>query len=326
MAFGFGKKRDRKKERLRILFATDLHAGERTFRKFLNAAPVYEADVLILGGDITGKLVTPIVAENGGYEATRMGEYVRVGAEGLPELRRSLQDLGFYAAEVGRDEYERMAADDEYRETVVAGLIRDQVERWMALAAERLEGSGIPLYVTGGNDDPISIEPVLDAATYAENAESKIIDIGGGHEMASTGYGNETPWACPRDIPDSELGEKIETVLDGLEEPSRAIFNFHVPPYDTALDIAPKLDESVTPPAVVPGETAPVGSRAVLEAIERHQPMLSLHGHIHESRGIVKVGRTVCINPGSEYAEGVLRAAVVDLEDGEVANAQLVAG
>lgn len=326
--FGFGRKKKggRSDNRLRILFATDLHAGERTFRKFLNAAPVYEANVLILGGDLTGKLVAPIVETDGVFRATQMGELVESSAEDLPDLERSFRDLGFYPVQLSQEEYDRFSSDEGYREQVVEDLLHDQVRSWMELAAERLGDSGIPMFVTGGNDDPMSIEAVLSDAEYATNAESTVVDLGGGHQMASTGYGNQTPWPCPRDITEEELGEKIDAAIEGIGEMSSAIFNFHVPPYDSSLDIAPKLDESVSPPAVIPGETAPVGSHSVRAAIERHQPMLSLHGHIHESRGIVNIGRTVCVNPGSEYAEGVLRAAVIDISGGEVINAQLVAG
>ena len=70
----------------------------------------------------------------------------------------------------------------------------------------------------------------------------------------------------------------------------------------------------------------PVGSRAVREFIEQHQPIVSLHGHIHESRGAVRIGRTVAINPGSTYGEGVLDGAIIDIEDGEVVSHQLVSG
>ncbi|MFT3864674.1 MAG: metallophosphoesterase [Solirubrobacterales bacterium] len=322
----FGKKKKRDADRTRILFATDLHAGERTFRKFLNSGKVYEPDVLILGGDLTGKIVAPVIVDGDRLTATVMDETVVEDDAGMRDVEGVLRDLGSYPVRVTTAEYERLQTDAEFREAKVEGLIVEQVERWLALAAERLAESGIPLYVTGGNDDPISMEEVLNRSTYGKNAESTVLTLPGEIEMASTGYGNPTPWPCPRDISEEELGERIESTVAEIERIEGSIFNFHVPPFDSTLDIAPLLDVSVDPPAVVPGETAPVGSHAVREAIERHQPMLSLHGHIHESRGIVQIGRTVCVNPGSEYGEGVLRAAVIDVVDGEVANAQLVAG
>jgi Icc-related predicted phosphoesterase len=310
----------------RLLFATDLHAGEQTFRKLLNAPPIYGADVVILGGDLTGKVVAPIVQDNGRYQATLLGEPVNTDADGLEDLERAFRDLGFYPVHLDAEEYERMRDDRTARDAMVETVLHEQVERWLALAAQRLGESGRPLYVTGGNDDPLSIEPILDHADYAINAESCVVRIDARHEMASTGYGNPTPWSCPRDIREEDLVARIEGMLAGVLDMPAAIFNFHVPPFDSTLDVAPRLDTSVDPPAVIPGDTAPVGSRAVREAIERHQPMLALHGHIHESRGVVKIGRTVCVNPGSEYGEGILRAAIIDIDDGAVQNVQLVAG
>jgi uncharacterized protein len=321
-----GRRRRRQRSGTRLLFATDLHAGEQTFRKLLNAPRVYDADVVILGGDLTGKVVAPIVEEDGGYVASLLGEPVRASEDDVEELEAAFRNLGFYPVRLSGADYERMRDDDDAREALVEALLHEQVERWLELAAERLGATQRPLYVTGGNDDPFSIERILDDAAYARNAESRVLRVDERHEMASTGYGNPTPWTCPRDIPETELADRIETMLSGVEDMAGGIFNFHVPPYDSALDIAPELDTSVDPPAVVPGATAPAGSRAVREAIERHQPMLALHGHIHESRGIVRIGRTVCVNPGSEYGEGVLRAALVDIDDGEVVNVQLVAG
>ena len=316
----------RGRAKTRILFATDLHAGEQTYRKFLNSAAIYEADVLVLGGDLTGKVLAPIVRSNGGFTASFVGNPVAVGESGLDELEASFRKMGSYPVVVDPDEYERIRSDAEYRDALTERVMLDQVRAWLELAAERLGASGRPLFVTGGNDDPMSIEPIVESATYARNAESRVVMIDNRHPMISTGYGNQTPWACPRDTTEEELGIRIESVVALLDDVAPAIFNLHVPPYASSLDIAPRLDTRVSPPRAIPGETVPVGSHAVREAIERHQPMLALHGHIHESRGVVKIGRTTCVNPGSEYGEGVLRAAIIDVAEGEVLTAQLVTG
>ena len=143
--------------------------------------------------------------------------------------------------------------------------------------------------------------------------------------MISTGYGNPTPWNCPRDVSEDELEKIITAMAEKLQRPETAIFNLHVPPYGSGLDQAPLLDTSVTPPRPIVGESAPVGSTAVREAIVRYKPQVGLHGHIHESRGIQKLGRTTCVNPGSEYTEGLLRSAVIDLDKkGQLRNAQLL--
>ena len=73
-------------------------------------------------------------------------------------------------------------------------------------------------------------------------------------------------------------------------------------------------------------EIVPVGSRAVRRAIEAFQPLISLHGHIHESRGIQRIGRTIAINPGSEYTSGRIHGALIELRRDKVRGHQLVVG
>src|SRR5260370_7448490 len=99
-------------------------------------------------------------------------------------------------------------------------------------------------------------------------------------------------------------------MVSGLRQPERAVFNIHEPPFATGLDTAPLLDDNFKP-LVAAGEvaTGPVGSKAVRAAIERYQPLVSLHGHVHESRGVAKLGRPTVINPGSRNGDGNLRPA-----------------
>ena len=94
----------------------------------------------------------------------------------------------------------------------------------------------------------------------------------------------------------------------------------HVPPYDSGIDSAPELDENMRPKLGPGGQVmiTPVGSTAVRKAIESYQPMLSLHGHVHEARGFVKIGKTLCLNPGSEYLEGILRGVLIQIDKGKV--------
>jgi Icc-related predicted phosphoesterase len=116
-------------------------------------------------------------------------------------------------------------------------------------------------------------------------------------------------------------------MVSKVHDMRNCIFNLHVPPYDCGLDTCPKLDENLKP--VYAGSeimTISSGSKAVRNAIEKHQPVLGLHGHIHESRGFVKIGRTLCLNPGSEYTEGMLRGVVVDLDEKGVKNYLLTVG
>jgi uncharacterized protein len=309
--------------RTRILFATDLHGADVVFRKFLNAVGVYEANVAVLGGDLTGKSIVPVVQTSRGHEATVRGNReLATTDEDLARVEKLIRDTGQYpvrmteAEEAGLD---RKAIDELFVEACHA-----QVRDWMERAASRLEPDGVPIYVTGGNDDYFSIEQILNDAPYIQNAEGQVLELDTEVQMISSGYGNMTPWRCPRDITEEELGEKIEAMASGLRDPRSAIFNLHVPPFGTGLDLCPKLDTSVYPPRPVAGEVAAAGSSAVRGAIERFAPMLSLHGHIHEAAGVRQLGPTTAINPGSEYAQGVLRTAVIDIREAEVGSAQLL--
>jgi uncharacterized protein len=320
-------KRSRSKRSWRLLYATDFHAGDVVLRKFLNAVAVYEANVAIIGGDLTGKRLAPVIEQPGkGWRAEVLGrEETAADSAELEAVVKKIRGLGQYPIVVTGDEYATLLSDADAvaRRFEAEALL--QVEEWLALAAERLEPLGVPLYVTGGNDDYFSIEKVLDAATYAVNADGKVLEVAPGVEMISCGYGNPTPWPCPRDISEEELRDRLEAMASRLTDPERAIFNLHVPPFGSGLDVCAKLDTSVDPPRPLVGEEINAGSTAVRAVIERYHPAIGLHGHIHESGGIARIGPTVCINPGSEYGEGVLRSAVIDYgPDGRPASWQLL--
>ena len=316
------------RSRLRILFATDLHGSDVVFRKFLNAVQVYEVGVAILGGDLTGKRIVPLIEEPGGLSAEIGGRReVARDDEEAAALERRVRDLGQYPVRMTPAEYARVVDNEAATHEIFVEQCVAQVSDWMERVAVRLEPLGVPLFVTGGNDDYLVIEHVLDAAPHAVNAEGEVLEVAPTVEMASTGYGNPTPWHCPRDISEDALLEKIEGMAARLGDCRRAIFNLHVPPYSSGLDLCPRLDTRFDPPKPIVGEEAPAGSRAVRGAIERYAPMLSLHGHIHESPGIRQLGATLAINPGSEYGEGILRSAVVDLATNgtvELSSAQLL--
>jgi len=315
--------RERGAKRTRILFVTDLHGADVVFRKFLNAVGVYEADIAVLGGDLTGKSIVPVVETARGYAASVRGnDELATNEEELERVRKLIRDTGQYPVTV--TEAEEAELGREEIDELFVGACHEQVRDWMERAAERLEPEGVPVYVTGGNDDYFSIEEILDEAQYVENAEGEVLELPPGIQMISSGYGNITPWRCPRDIPEEELGEKIEAMASQLSDPGAAIFNLHVPPLDSGLDLCPKLDTSVYPPRPMAGEMAAAGSVAVRDAIKRFGPMLSLHGHIHEAAGVTELGSTTAVNPGSEYAQGVLRSAVIDIRDGKVDSAQLL--
>jgi uncharacterized protein len=318
----FSKKTDRA---ARLLFVTDLHASEITFRKLMNAVEIYEANVLIIGGDLAGKRVVPVVGDSRGYTTSISGEDISIGEDGLPDVVTKIKNLGQYPLVMDAAEYETLAGDPDAVHQRFLSSSHEQCDDWAQRLAAKFGPKEIPVFITGGNDDYMSIEEILDGAPWIVNAGEKVVEVVPGVEMISTGFGNPTPWNCPRDVSEEELARIIEETAQKLKDPQRAIFNLHVPPYGSGLDQAPMLDTSVTPPRPIVGETAPAGSTAVRDAILKYQPLVGLHGHIHESRGIQKLGRTTCVNPGSEYTEGLLRSAVIDLDaKGGLKNAQLL--
>jgi uncharacterized protein len=302
---------------LRILFVTDLHASEVVFRKMLNAVSVYEADCLVVGGDLAGKAIVPVIHGGGVWSASVIGEVVTVDdSRGLEELVARVRDLGHYPVVMDRDEYDALAADEAALRRRFLDASRAQVADWTERIAARFEPAGVPVFITGGNDDYLEIDDILDQAPYVVHADGRVVEVTPRVEMIASSYSNPTPWNCPRDIPEEQLYERIVGMAERLRSPEAAIFDLHAPPYGIGIDVAPLLDTTVTPARAVPGRTAPVGSRSVGEAIAEFQPMLGLHGHVHDSRGVKRLGRTTCVNPGSGYTEGLLHSAVVDLTAG----------
>jgi len=296
----------------RLFFATDLHGSEVCWRKFLNAARFYDAGVLVCGGDLTGKAIVPMVEADGGYDFALAGAREHVGADAAPEVEARIRRRGYYPVRMSADEVVELGRDPARVRDLFTRQMCATVERWLAIAEEKLAGTGVRCFVCPGNDDELVVDEVVRASRLVEHAEGRLLDVAG-FEMLSTGWANPTPWNTHREEPEDDLGRRIEVMAAGLRDPARAIFNIHVPPYGSKLDEAPALDDQLRPKH---GGRAmrPVGSTAVREAIARHQPMLSLHGHIHESRGASRLGRTLAINPGSSYEEGVLMAAIVELD------------
>jgi Icc-related predicted phosphoesterase len=319
-----------KKPRLTLFYASDIHGSEKCFLKFINAARFYSASVLVLGGDLTGKVVVPIVRQGAGrYLARFQGEQHLVeGEEALRDFEKRVRFNGFYPVVLDPDEHQAAVADPVLRDDLFREVVTASVARWVALADERLRGSGVRLIAYPGNDDEPWVDDVLAASAVIENADGRVVDLGD-HELVGMAWANVTPFHSPRELPEAELEARLEALIATMHAPRRAIFALHCPPVNSGLDMAPKLRERDGELQVVAaaGHTVlePVGSFAVRNVIERHQPLLGAHGHVHESRAVAKVGRSLCFNPGSEYSEGVLRGALVVLEPDRVVSCQLVA-
>jgi len=298
---------------MKIFFATDIHGSEVCWRKFLNSAAFYKADLVVLGGDVTGKAMVPITEYNGYWQVTLRGETMRLETRAeLDDVMTRIRNSGFYPALVSQDELTYLgenegAVDQRFSVEMISSL-----DRWLDMADGKLRGGQIPCILNGGNDDIFEIDNIIESSPCVSFAEGKLLDLDG-FSLVSMGWTNPTPWDTYREAPEPELAAKIEAVAGLVPDMGRAIFNFHAPPYGTGLDEAPALDDTLRPMhggAVM----KPVGSTAVRDAILKHQPMLSVHGHIHESRGVKKMNRTLAINPGSVYGDGVLQGAVIDLD------------
>jgi Icc-related predicted phosphoesterase len=323
-----------KKDATRLFFATDLHGSERTFRKFINAGKFYNVHVLVMGGDIQGKLMIPIIKEaNGQYRATLQGRVEHLSTEEeLKSLMGRLDVLGFYYKVMDEDEFRSVQTNPQAVASLFNELAKQKLINWVNLAEERLNGTGIKCFVTGGNDDEWEVLDVM----KRENAksffavENELVHVDEDHSMISVGLSTPTPWNTPREVSEEELGRMIEEMAAKVPDMQKAIFNFHDPPKDSTLDTCPMLDWTKDPPEQIVQGGQPVmhgaGSAAVRTAIEKYKPMLGLHGHIHESQSVAKLGRTTCINPGSEYAEGILRGCIVTFVDGKVQGHQMTSG
>jgi uncharacterized protein len=300
---------------MRIFFATDIHGSETCWKKFLNSGEHYKADVVILGGDMTGKALVPIVDDGGGrWHATLLENRNELeGEDAVREFEEAVQRRGYYPFRTTPEDLAALSASEEKWHALFDQHMIGTVERWMGMADERLAGKGIRVFVCPGNDDQLEIDAVVEAANTVELGEGRVVDIDG-FQLASSGWANRTPWDTYREEDEPDLKKRIDEMLESVTaEPERTIYSLHCPPYGTGLDDAPQLTAEMDLKDAG-RSTVPVGSTAVREAIEGHQPALSLHGHIHEARGTTRLGKTLCINPGSSYEQGQLLGAVIDLD------------
>jgi Icc-related predicted phosphoesterase len=313
----------------RVFFITDVHGSTRCFKKFLNAAKFYKANVLVLGGDLTGKVLIPIVDQgNGTYQCTYEGNQTLLkNMADVDSLVARATDSGLYTQLMNKKEFEDISSDPKKVKAAFNKAMVERVGTWIKLAEERLAKTEVKCYISPGNDDVFDIDPILSSSQYVINPEGAVVSIDGDHEMITLGFTNHTPWNSPREVDEEELGKKIEAMASGVKNMQSAIFNIHVPPIDTVIDKAPMVDSNLK--VVVKGnqvQMVSAGSSAVRGAIETHQPLLGIHGHIHEAKGIVKIGRTLCANPGSEYGEGILRGFLAQLEGNVIKTYLLTSG
>jgi uncharacterized protein len=299
---------------MRLFFITDIHGSELCFRKFLNAAKAYEADVLLLGGDICSKRIAPVFSRGQHYVAEVSGE--RIVARSEVELKALLQrarDAAMYPYVCTDDEWLDITSDPQRQSDLFVSLSVESVARWVEIAEKRLGGTRVRCFIGAGNDDPVEIDEILRGSTYVEDPDWRVVQLNG-FSLVTVCDSNPTPWHSPREISEEQYALKLSALAEMVEDHSRSIFNLHVPPRDSTLDLAPEIDhEFRVQYAGAEPRMISVGSTAVREAIERFEPLLGLHGHVHESKGVVRIGRTLCLNPGSSYGDGILQGALINL-------------
>jgi uncharacterized protein len=312
---------------MKLYFATDVHGSEICWKKFISAAKFYEVDILILGGDMTGKAIIPIIAQGSdNYKVTLLEqESILNGQEAVDKMVATIQNRGYYPYVTTPDEVNEISSTPGKSDVIFTDLVLATVNRWMDYADTKLAGTGIRCFVCPGNDDVFEIDAVIAASKSVRSVEGQVIELDEHHEMVSSGWTNTTPWDTHREEADEALLGRIEAVIAQAKDPSKAVFNLHAPPYGSGLDDAPELTKDMRP-AYAGRSLVPVGSKSVLAVIDKYQPLLGLHGHIHEGKGTRKYKKTLCINPGSMYEQGVLHGAVVELKPNKVGNYVLTTG
>ena len=313
----------------RILYGSDFHGSEAVYRKFLSAAMQYQASVLIVGGDVTGKAMIPIVHQGGGcYRGYVFGRKEEpCNPEDLEKLKKTISNVGFYPIVIEKDEAQALESDKALMDRRFEQEMCQRVRAWMALAEQTLLPHKKTLYFMPGNDDLDSIDDAIAEFQHVYNPDMKRLVIEDDYELYGISNANMTPWACARDLEEPDLAKKLDELEKLVTNPERAIMALHVPPYGSNLDVCPEFDKDLKM-INQGGQVVMIsaGSTAVKAFIEKVQPMLTLHGHIHESPGHTRLGRTLAINAGSEYAEGILKAAIINLEGGKVKGHLLISG
>ena len=119
---------------MRVFFATDIHGSEVCWRKFLNAGKFHKADVLIMGGDMTGKAMVPIVANGSDWELELQGQRHTLTTEDeVKAMEKRISDRGYYPVRLSRDEVDAWSAD--------ASLVDTRFKAEMLAQCRALDGA-----------------------------------------------------------------------------------------------------------------------------------------------------------------------------------------
>jgi Icc-related predicted phosphoesterase len=310
-----------------IFFATDVHGSDICWKKFINAGKFYDAEIIVLGGDMTGKAIVPIIHQGGDtYKAVLLQqESILHGEEAVADMMKKVKSRGYYPYRTTPDEIAGLNASPERVDEIFHAEVFRTAEQWLDYADEKLAGSGIRCYVAPGNDDMFELDDLIRTSQHVQLAEGQVIELDNHHEMISSGWSNITPWHTYREEEEDKLRARIEAMICQVKNIKNCVFNLHTPPYGSTLDDVPELTDDLKPKHA--GRSlVPVGSHAVRAVIKEYEPLLGLFGHIHEGKGALRLGRTLCINPGSMYEQGRLLGAVINLARNKVKSYVLTTG
>lgn len=308
----------------RLLFACDFHGSSGCWRKALTVIMRNNVDVAILGGDLTAKAIVPVVEQkDGNYKFTYFKKTYNVKKKDLEKEIERIKNFGLYPYLCTEERARQLAHEKEELLKLFDELAIESIKEWLKIAeqhvGDKIKSGLLKLFLIPGNDDTKKIDEVIMQSKVVLYPLGKIVNVDDFHEMVSFDYVNPTPWETPREAPEEKLEEMLRELCDKVQNHENVILACHCPPYDSGLDLAPKLDEKLTPtytfgqPVMIP-----VGSRAVMKIVKEYQPKLGLFGHIHESSGFVKIGRTLCLNPGSEYDRNIFRGYLIDISKDKI--------
>jgi Icc-related predicted phosphoesterase len=234
---------------MKIFFATDVHGSEICWKKFLAAGKFYEADTLILGGDMTGKAIIPIIDQGmENFKVTLLEqESILHGKEAVDKMVQTIQNRGYYPYITNPEEVQELVDSPDRMDKLFLEQVLKTMQRWMEYADMKLSGTGTRCFVCPGNDDIFEIDAMIAASKCVRSMEGQVVELDEHHEMANSGWSNPTPWHTHREEPDEALLKRLEAVITQLKNPSQAVFAIHPPPYGSGLDEAPELTKDLRP-------------------------------------------------------------------------------
>jgi Icc-related predicted phosphoesterase len=293
----------------KLLLASDLHGSNAAFRKLVTLAVQLNVDTLVVAGDWSGKQSLLVLKQPNGSAI-----YVDLDGAERPlapdQLSGQLEiwrDSGIYPVLVDGADASSISKFDSLARDVRALRLK----QWLDYGQERTRAATTKVFAIPGNDDGPEIDDVLLNHSWVCDVDERVIRYRE-YQILGLGFSTPTPWKTPRELSEEEIASRLRKMASQVDDWSRTISIIHVPPYNSGIDLAPEI---VGEDGSLPRETGrgnvSIGSRAVRSFIESQQPLAVLAGHCHGSRGLARIGSTICVNAGSQYHHGSLSACLL---------------